>query len=158
MYQNLCFYLVNIYIPPDVDNNELDNFLSNLSFYLSGKLLIIMGDFNSRISNLNIPATDPRSVAIQSFIFTLNLNQYNTVCNSNKRMLDLVFTNIDCDVIVEHDLLPVVREDEHHPALFITLHLKSTRKLPEFPHNINKRYNFKKADLCKLYTHIGRID
>ena len=59
---NVTFYVVNIYIPPDTNNSDLDNFLSALSLHLLNKPLIIIGDFNTHHFDFNTLATDPRSI------------------------------------------------------------------------------------------------
>lgn len=52
-------------------------------------------------------------------------------------MLDLVFTNIDCEITVDHDDVPLVKQDSHHLVLCITIEFKSHIEFPLFPTNNN---------------------
>lgn len=55
-----------------------------------------------------------------------NLRQFNKIVNHNDRLLDLVLSNVICDV---GDHAPLVFEDIHHPALdisFRNLHVRES--------------------------------
>ena len=88
----------------------------------------------------------------------LNLQQHNNIVNANGRTLDLVLTNIQCDVV--KDDAPFVREDEHHPPFIINF----CRKILHYnqfdltKNNNYKSYNFRKANYPRLYEHLGEAD
>lgn len=154
---NFNFYIVTIYIPPDINNDDLDIFLSAFSLRLLGKSLIIVGDFNLHQSEFSL-ATDSQSTLVQSFVSTLDLRQCNTISNVNGRKLDLIFTNMNCHIDIQHDTTPLVNEDRHHPALYISISFKPPVVQPMFPTNSNQRYNFRKADIVGLYLHLSHTD
>lgn len=156
--RNSVFYLMNIYIPPDTDNDDLDTLLSALSLRFLNTSIIIVGDFNTHHQDFNIPATDPRSEVLQSFFYTLNLRQYNSIRNFSNRTLDLVLTNMNCKLTVDREHSPMIPEDVYHPALIISFSLNFTPDAPTFPSNYNRRYNFKKADFHGLYQHFFQTD
>ncbi|GJQ83611.1 hypothetical protein Trydic_g10954 [Trypoxylus dichotomus] len=52
---------------------------------------------------------------------SLNLLQFNSVLNSNDRVVDLVLSNFNSEVEVLQDILPLLVEDNHHPALDVTV-------------------------------------
>lgn len=71
--------------------------------------------------------------------------------NTNNRLVDLVLTNIYC--IVTHQIITVVEEDLHHPALLATQQCLSTNN-NNFPNNLIPKhvpYNFRKANFGVLY-------
>lgn len=155
---NFVFYIVSIYIPPDVACDDMDTLLSALSLNLLDKHIIVVGDFNAREYNTCNGGADRRCEIISNFASTLNLKQFNHVANSNNRVLDLVFTNIEGDVAVGHDAVPFVMEDPFHPALTINIMLDSKEKLPNFLSNRNLRYNFTSADYNGLSGYMSDID
>ncbi|KAK9754476.1 hypothetical protein QE152_g1202 [Popillia japonica] len=53
----------------------------------------------------------------------LQLSQFNTVLNSQKKLLDLVLTNLNCNIINERDQHPLVPEDTYHTALSFVISL-----------------------------------
>ncbi|KAK5650195.1 hypothetical protein RI129_001224 [Pyrocoelia pectoralis] len=65
-------------------------------------------------------------------------------------------SNSNC--YVSHDCAPLIVEDVYHPALHISLRL-TDKCLPNFPKNqLNKRYNFRKADYLDLYNELQFVD
>lgn len=129
-----------------------------MSVFLLGKSVIIVGDFNCYNLGSTAPTYDHRSFIIQMFLHTLGLNQYNQIYNCNNRLLDLVLTNINCEIAIDRDMSPIVLEDPNHPALSISVFLKQQADLRAFMSNNNKRYNFKRADLIGLYSHVANTD
>lgn len=69
--------------------------------------------------------------------------------NSLSRLLDLVLSNISCSIIKDDS--PIVPEDDHHPAL--NLSLSYNKPSSKFKANRNlKVYNFRKAIFPDRYT------
>lgn len=107
-----------------------------------------MGDFNIThfVNNDN---KDTKTFYMNNFSNFFNLTQYNNILNDQGRLLDLVLSNTECEVM--HDNAPLVREDVFHPALFVIP--KINLKSKNFIHNVShKAYNFRKANYLTLYN------
>ncbi|KAJ8974976.1 hypothetical protein NQ317_013484 [Molorchus minor] len=52
--------------------------------------------------------------------------EYNTIVNNTANLLDLVISNVQCQVL--RDNVPLVREDGYHPALIISIESLSSQK------------------------------
>lgn len=151
-------YIVNVYIPPAVSPEDYDLYLEALTFDLLGKKLIICGDFNCPEFASVTRDNDRKYIALLSFMNILNLKQYNSVRNQNNRLLDLVFSNINCSVEILRHSDPLVNEDGHHPALDINFEICATSETNKFPSNSNQRYNFRRANFPTLYNDLTTID
>lgn len=150
-------YMVNIYIPPDVNCDDFEMLLDALALVLVNKQTIIVGDFNATEFNI-ANSGDRKSLSIGHFMAALGLRQINEIVNSNNRLLDLVFTNLNCCVEVSRDSAPFVPEDVHHPALSLLLWVGSPPKARNFAMNDNMRYNFRAANLASLYSSFMEAD
>nr|CAI5869951.1 unnamed protein product [Callosobruchus analis] len=86
----------------------------------------------------------------------LDLRQYNGVLNVSHRLLDLVISNVECNVV--RDKSPTVKEDDHHAALLIFPKL-FYKAQPSFAKGSDSRcYNFRKANFLELYQAIYLTD
>ena len=92
------------------------------------------------------------------FSQTVNLSQYNNILNFNNRLLDFVLSNTDFKISVNLDQQSFVPPDPHHPALHIETEFLISSKLPRFPCDNNRRYNFRKANYNKLYSDLLHTD
>lgn len=57
-----------------------------------------------------------------------------------------------------HDNSPLVREDMHHPALFINIELNELRHKDFSTNTSQKTYNFRKANFPELYNSLIETD
>ncbi|CAH1993665.1 unnamed protein product [Acanthoscelides obtectus] len=74
----------------------------------------------------------------------------------NARQMMLVITDMTCETY--HDNLPLVKEDFHHPSLFVVCETKFNATL-NFDTNVaTPTYNFRKADFIGLYNALTYID
>lgn len=152
-FGSFVVYLILVYIPPYVSTVELEVFIDCILAVqdLFDSNLIILGDFNipDYVSNNNM---NPKCNLICNLANILNVKQTNIVPNVNNRLLDLVFSNIGCDIVRYGDA-PFVEEDTHHPSLFITFSAMPPL-INNFPINKNspKEFNFRKADFPRLYN------
>nr|CAI5869568.1 unnamed protein product [Callosobruchus analis] len=89
-------------------------------------------------------ADDDKKAVLDILKHFVSLTQVNTILNTTGRMLDLVITDIECEV--SRDLLPLVKEDAHHPSLSLLLS------------EVNTAYNFKRANFVGLYNALTYID
>lgn len=115
---------------------------------------IILGDFNAcaYAACLDDPAVFIDNNYVKSLLNLLHvLDGYrlNQIRNGNDRIIDLVICNITHGM-VERYFAPLAKEDIHHPALHISISIKSTSSdhgKNSFPvSNNNSRYNFRKAN------------
>nr|CAI5834753.1 unnamed protein product [Callosobruchus analis] len=72
------------------------------------------------------------------------------------RMLDLVVTDIDCEVLREP--LSLVPEDAHHPSLSVVCNMNGGNEVPFTTNLTATAYNFKKANFIGLYNALTYID
>lgn len=153
-FDGFAVFVCAIYIPPSVakDDVELffDSFLSNDMIYC--KNLIILGDFNVP-HFVNDEINDSRSNILKNLMGILDLTQYNNVLNCNDRALDLIFSNMYCDV--ERNNVPLVNEDVYHPSL--SFNFKAS--LSHFDNfQVNKtqsaEYNFRKSNFPLMYESV----
>nr|CAH7744555.1 unnamed protein product [Callosobruchus chinensis] len=150
-------YIAVIYIPPHISTDNFDSFfdmLGNLE-YLYSKNLIIMGDFNCA-AYIENKLEDRRTSIITNWICLSGLNQHSSIRNSYGKLLDLVISKVDLNVIRE--LVPFVNEDVHHPALSVllnTFHIKDSQFSTNTQH---VRYNFRKANFPALYNELISIE
>lgn len=87
----------------------------------------------------------------------MNLNQFNTVCNRNGNLLDLILANFDCST--ERDGLPLIGEDlEFHPALSIEFDLFCGDQSNFASNKKQITYNFRRANFNERYHDIPSID
>lgn len=156
VFDNICIFVIVLYIPPDVSSVILENLFEELTnICCSYDNIIVLGDFN--VSGFTDDLKhDPKTVACRSFVNVSGLLQVNTVLNGCGRLLDLVLSDLKCTVTRADS--PLVLEDPYHPALevVIDLHRDLTH---EFPINIERRaYNFRRADVLGLYEAISITD
>nr|CAI5823770.1 unnamed protein product [Callosobruchus analis] len=72
------------------------------------------------------------------------------------RMLDLVVTDIDCEVLREP--LSLIPEDAHHPSLSVVCNMNGGNEVPFTTNLTATAYNFKKANFIGLYNALTYID
>nr|CAI5817304.1 unnamed protein product [Callosobruchus analis] len=67
-------------------------------------------------------------------------------------MLDLIISSEQC--FVEDDELPLVKVDNHHPALSVTIKNMNAQEVNIQSHILAKVYNFRKANYPALYSEL----
>src|SRR5699024_6705445 len=65
--------------------------------------------------------------------------------------------NFEPTIEIARDEHSLVEEDQHHPALSISIEVLANC-MPSFPTAQNIRYNFRKANLSKLYSDLLTAD
>ncbi|KAF2896976.1 hypothetical protein ILUMI_09200 [Ignelater luminosus] len=120
---HLC--LLVLYVPPTQKVNEYEElfeYVSSLYFLLDSNLLIL-GDLNmpELAYYQNNPASNSTTLLQNyiTFIDYMNLTQRNYVLNSIDRILDMVLSNMNCEV--ERELNLLINEDSYHPTLSISI-------------------------------------
>lgn len=151
---HFVFYTVLIYLPPSLTIEIFQFFFESLEQLevLANKHLIILGDFNVRyFSDVN-QQDDHKVEIVNNFLNFFSFQQFNNIENINKRLLDLIISNVPCEVT--RDYVPFLQEDDHHPSLTITFKLSLSNKCKVARNRNNKSFNFKKANFPELYKAI----
>ena len=157
-YQSI--YVVVLYIPPSTSVNDyilLFDSLISVDIFFESKL-IILGDFNvpEFFSSQNSSKNSTNVVhACKDFMNFFGLTQNNDITNPDNRLLDLVFSNLDCKISRAVELL--THEDYYHPAINISIQTHKTRST-SFRSNNSKEFNFRKANFPLLYMHLYNAD
>lgn len=153
-----ALFVFVLYVPPQVSCTELELFFDCLSLLevLHGKNVLIFGDFNVPSFTNNV-ISDKKSFILRNFLAMSSLVQRNVVRNVNDRLLDLVMSNFECNVL--RNYTPLVMEDEYHPSLSIDF-TSSYVHVPDFQINRDppKEYNFRKANFHLMYEMILGAD
>lgn len=150
-------YIFNVYVPPKLSANgylTLFEFFEALPFLYDNNFLIV-GDFNIPEYVLNTSTNIINS--FHNFLHYFDLKQYNSIRNSNGRILDFVISNIFCSVSSEPDSLITVQYS-HHPSISIKFDKCYSHDNLNLPNVSFANYNFKKADFVKLYSLIENYD
>lgn len=143
-------FIFTLYILCEISHADLEEFFDSLILIdiLQHNNIIIIGDFNVPLFNSN--SEDSKSMILNNSFSFLNLRQLNTIKNNNDRLLDLLFSNINCKVC--RNICPLVDEDYHHPALEFEFNTKYRERNGYFNKNTScKQYNFKKSNFYLLY-------
>lgn len=98
----------------------LFEYFEQLEFLYDNNTLIF-GDFNitNYANYLEHFTTDSKCLYLSQFIEFFKYQQFNLVKNADQRILDLVISDLEC--IVVRDMNPLIREDSHHPSLYVTV-------------------------------------
>nr|CAH7751865.1 unnamed protein product [Callosobruchus chinensis] len=152
----VIFFLA-LYVPPQVSLYDFDLFFEALEQWspIADEKVVMLGDFNAPRYNLN-DVSDGKTRTLNNFLSYFNATQYNNVLNSHQRLLDLVISNVECQV--ESDENPLVLIDAYHPALKIQLKKFALIQNNLEPNKQQRVYNFKKCDFPILYRALTDTD
>lgn len=154
-FDNTSIIIITTYIPPTTPLEYYLSFFELLEVFSlkHNARLLLIGDFN--ITEFVDTISTTRMTAFQNMCSILNITQYNSVKNSNSRLLDLILYSGVCKV--EKSQSMAVSEDAHHPALHIVLDdLLSERKTSALRGNMShSSYDYRKANLFNLYDAIA---
>ena len=155
-----CIYVFVVYITPNCSlilREDLFAMLEGLHVLYDSDFVII-GDFNiTRLSDYynNSEVNDNCVESLINFQNFFDCHQKNRICNINNRILDVVITNLECNV--SRSPFSFVSEDVHHPTLTVSVMLKQP-KYRELSCNNDDNYNFKKADYTAMYQIFQQLD
>ncbi|XP_044761984.1 uncharacterized protein LOC123319186 [Coccinella septempunctata] len=152
-------YIFVVYIPPNINPDQVKNLLELLEslHYLYDSNLLVIGDFNQPLFTVKVEperSNNLAMLALGQFVSFYELVQSNCVTNDFGRLLDLAFSNLNCKVC--RDSVPFVSEDCFHPALDISVEIKTPSA--DFPYNTEfdpLNYNFRKANFAGLYSDLA---
>lgn len=155
----ITLFIVVVYVPPAVTGGDMELFADALETLLFDQDFIIVGDFN--LPNLTSTSSDNIGNKVnifRHFASVLNARQLNNIVNINNRTLDLVLSNLNCDVCVNYCESPLVSEDPHHPALSISFQQSLPRRPVRFPLANSPSYDFSRASYPTLYDDLLNIN
>lgn len=122
------------YFPHSVDDTQINSeltffeFISDLIIEFPHDKILIVGDFNisqgkwhpcpqnSNCFVLENPSEDSLTYNVSAFMSFSSMSQHNYLLNHNSRMLDLIISNMSCEVLGAEGLVPA---DRHHPPLCV---------------------------------------
>lgn len=152
---NLC--VIVVYLPPQLTNVDFEYFVELFVSYefLQQSDVVIVGDFN--VPNLNKPGiNDSKSRSLHIMLNTLDMRQLNDIVNNLNCTLDLVISNLRCDIV--RDYTSLVPPDNYHPPLCVEIWTDNFR-YENFSYSSNDRnYNFRKANFPLLRQKLSEID
>lgn len=149
--------LILVYIPPQASITEYEYFFDAILSIddLYSSQIILLGDFNIATYSvfLDNNVTDSQMKLLLNITGMLDLDQHNFIFNENNRILDMVWSNMNC--VVEPSIDPLSVEDIHHPALMISYKFFCDHKINQgINTNFIGNYNFRKANFVLLYDMI----
>lgn len=156
-------YVFVLYIPPTTSTSDYEllfDYILSMDIVFT-RDIIVVGDFN--ISNYAASLSEGCSSRLvnmlSNFSLLLNLTQYNTVQNQSGRILDMIISNVYCEVV--HSEEPFLPEDVHHPALDIYVSSTAVNNGP-FSNNCRMNsiptWNFRRANLIDLYLDFASLE
>lgn len=152
--------LLVIYIPPSIIISVFNDFLDALSELLCkvNCKIIIAGDFNINkfFKHQASLVFDVKAAQLNNFNNFIKLDQYNIVINYQGNCLDLVLSNIKCNV--EKSDWSLVNLDAYHPALTIDFSLLNKLDKTHIENIAKHKYNYRKYDKATLIAALYRID
>lgn len=154
------------YIPPKAKTDAYENILNKLhQIYATYPdfTYCIIGDFNipdiewtpSIDEKILIPS-EPRTEIHKTLLNTMSLmklQQYNSWCNENGRILDLVLSNVQS--VCTKPSVNISPPGPHHPSLELTL--KKCKQHTLLPIN-EPKYNYRKANYDSIQSKLSTVD
>ena len=162
-FNNRFYYIVAPYFAPSSNvktYRSLNKIFEQRPDFQNCKLIII-GDFNLPLitdSSYRLNMGGMCYKELLNFLNLFNLRSINDIRNSLGRTLDLILTNAQENIVVHKEEFPLVKEDNHHPALVLQLNIKSKVRKCNIKSVYNERNNFKKANFDQLYRMFRDID
>lgn len=154
-----------VYMPPPVKLDSLQCFLNNVNNVLNiVDDVVILGDFNLGFIDWNRRDDDQHlsplnyenslGYSLVDFLSINGLHQFNSFYNTDRKILDLVVSNIsELTVTKPDDLLSKL--DAHHPNLLVSVPIPNAKQLVT---NCRSGYNFFRADYEQIKTHLKNIN
>lgn len=161
LYNSSSLILIVVYVQSGA---SLDDYAAlfeylELTEILYDRNVVVLGDFN--ITNYYAVvdvgfSADPRCELLLAFLDFFDYRQMNFVRNGRDHILDLIMTNVNCEVCRASD--PFVPEDSHHPALLAFIDIQYVADSVFSFNDTLEDYNFRKADLVGLYGGLAAVN
>ncbi|CAK1584851.1 unnamed protein product [Parnassius mnemosyne] len=158
--------ICGVYLPSPIKVNILDHFISNANRVLEEVAeCLILGDFNintinwiynnDSIVNSRLCANSKVEQSLWDFITLNDLRQHNDLLNHNKRILDLVLSNMD-NINISKPSHVLSKIDLHHPPVQVSLTF--SKKVVNIPITTHTKLNYFKADYNSICTALQEIE
>lgn len=156
-----------VYIPPNrLLPERVQLFMESLSLVIEANPndhILVTGDFNlpciswtqTGPKHLKKGSIDTQNSAINllNHMNYLGFDQYNTITNTHKNTLDLVFCNFSVELV--RSTHPLVEEDGYHPSLEIDAH---DITIPPTPRTVRHKLSFKRADYESINKYFSTVN
>lgn len=164
----LPLHICTCYLPPDLPFEDLNKFYKKVQHNILNSYeidnFLILGDFNcppitwTRSPNrpVLLPSNhhDRKSNLLIDTINTCNLEQYQNIPNHNGRLLDLVFSSMECINVYGAEVLS--RLDRHHPSFVVDIPKITIKKA--LKNNPKKHLQFQKCNLNEIKLELRSIN
>lgn len=142
--------MLPVHLPNIIGVDQFKSFLDSLEqlVNISNEIYIVLGDLNAPNFVMNNQCNFKTST-IYNFIDLISFRQFNGVKNDLNRLLDLILSNLSCEVIRKKCL--ILAEDNHHHALLLEVPDTIVKEL-RFKLNLKtKSCRFKSANFVELH-------
>lgn len=169
---NQNIVIVSVYRPP---NGSIELFLDKLeqlltTIFAENKLTFIAGDFNIELKDNNKHLADI-SMLLNSFSFSITINEYTRITHNTKSCIDNIFTNYEYEYqtnilhsfISDHTAqkitfsLNLVEESKHTYRRFFSEHNKNNFILKLQEQTWNELYQFEEHEINKQWNYFMNI-
>lgn len=160
-------FMCCVYIAPGNEvayRSFIDKLEENCSNIRDQDIIVLCGDFNcsslkwaSQTSCDVLVATEIES-KYAHFVDTLDfldMKQFNNICNKNEKILDLIFCNKHRVDRISRSDVPLVCEDDHHPAIEFFCNVGARDYLRE---TSSYNFNFRKGDYDAINSELLGVD
>ena len=139
-YENTKCIIVTLYRSPSQNSDEFDSFLSNLErtidnvFNKDPNLVIILGDFNAKLSSWNSTDIDSlQGISINditsSYGLTQMISEPTHILPNSSSCIDLIFCN-QSNMITNCGVIPSLHPNCHHQIIFANMDFNVCIPLP----------------------------
>ena len=164
-YENQKCFVVSLYRSPSQSTNEFQNFLKELEILIetictpdNSNLVIIVGDFNAKLSIWN--PTDPDSIEgieisamTSSYGLTQIISEATHILPNSSSCIDLLFTN-QPNMITSSGVLPSIHPNCHHQIIYANINFKIF-----FPPPYERLvWHYERADVDAIRQSINNIN
>ena len=163
-HNNQSCYIVSLYRSPSQNNDEFDEFLKNFEFLLDNvfdnqpQFVIILGDFNAKLSNWRAEdISSYEGIKLESVTSLFGLKQLISepthLLPNSTSCIDLIFTNHP-NLVVDCGVHPSLHTNCHHQIVFAEINLKVF-----FPPPYERQiWHYKRADIFSIHAAINNFD
>ena len=164
-FNNQKCFIISLYRSPSQSSNEFNIFLKELEVIIdnictpgNSDLVIIIGDFNAKLSIWNLDDSDSTegteiSAMTSSYGFTQIISEATHILPNSSSCIDLLFTN-QPNMITNSGVLPSIHPNCHHQIIYANINFQLF-----FPPPYERQvWHFDRADCESIKQSISNID
>ena len=164
-FNNQKCFIISLYRSPSQSSNEFNIFLKELEVIIdnictpgNSDLVIIIGDFNAKLSIWNLDDSDSTegteiSAMTSSYGFTQIISEATHILPNSSSCIDLLFTN-QPNMITSSGVLPSIHPNCHHQIIYANINFQVF-----FPPPYERQvWHFDRADCESIKQSISNID